>query len=201
MVTRRLKVPPLGSAAGFTNIPTTNFTGTLRAGQFPAITGDVTTSAGSLATTIGAGAVSYAKMQNVSASQLLLGRSSTGAGSPQEVPIGTALGWLGTTRGSVLEYGASGWTVLTPGTSGYVLTSQGPDADPAYLASTGGTAQTNNTVVAAGSNVTIGTNASGGVTTYTVNASEAAARKPQWGTNGAQPATDFMGCRGFQCPG
>jgi hypothetical protein len=172
-----------GSASGLTNMPTTGLTGTLLAGEFPALTGDVTTSAGSLATTIGAGAVSYAKIQNVSAGQLLLGRSSPGAGSPQEVPIGTALNWLGTTRGSILEYGASGWTILTPGTSGYVLTSQGPGTDPAYSANTGGAAQTNNTVVAAGSNVTVGTNASGGVTTYTVNSSGGSGSQTPWGGN------------------
>jgi hypothetical protein len=124
--------PPLGSAAGFTNIPAANFTGTLQAGQFPAITGDVTTKAGSLATSIAAGAVSYAKMQNISASQVLLGRSSAGAGSPQEVPVGTALGWLGTTRGDILEYGSSGWSVIGPANAGYPLLSQGSGADPAY---------------------------------------------------------------------
>lgn len=41
-----------GSGASLTSIPTTALTGTLQAAQFPALTGDVTTSAGSVATTV-----------------------------------------------------------------------------------------------------------------------------------------------------
>lgn len=59
--------------------------GTLPAGRFPALTGDVTTAAGALAATIAAAAVTYAKMQNVSASSRVLGRISAGAGSPEEL--------------------------------------------------------------------------------------------------------------------
>lgn len=39
---------------------------------------------------------------------------------------------FGSTRGSLLYRGASGWTAVTPGTSGYVLTSNGAGADPSY---------------------------------------------------------------------
>src|SRR5581483_2391468 len=46
-----------GSGASLTSIPATALTGTLQAAQFPALTGDVTTSSGSLATAIGAGKV------------------------------------------------------------------------------------------------------------------------------------------------
>jgi hypothetical protein len=45
---------------------------------------------------------------------------------------------IGSTRGSVLFRGASGWTILTPGTSTYVLTSNGSGADPSYQAGGGG---------------------------------------------------------------
>lgn len=48
-------------------------------------------------------------------------------------------GAIGSTRGSILYRGASGWAVLTPGTSGHVLTSQGAGADPQYAAVGGGT--------------------------------------------------------------
>jgi hypothetical protein len=72
-------------------------TGTLAAGRFPALTGDVTTSAGSLATTIANDAVSYAKMQNVSAASKLLGRGDSGSGDPQEITLGTNLSMSGTT--------------------------------------------------------------------------------------------------------
>jgi hypothetical protein len=46
--------------------------------------------------------------------------------------ISTALDLIGATRGSVLYRGAAGWSILAPGTSGYVLTSAGAGADPAW---------------------------------------------------------------------
>jgi outer membrane murein-binding lipoprotein Lpp len=51
----------------------------------PALTGDVTTSAGTVATTIAAGVVTYAKMQNISATARVLGRKTAGAGSTEEL--------------------------------------------------------------------------------------------------------------------
>lgn len=53
--------------------------------QRAALTGDVTASAGSNATTIANDAVTYAKMQNVSATDKLLGRSTSGAGDVEEI--------------------------------------------------------------------------------------------------------------------
>lgn len=53
--------------------------------QRSALTGDVTASAGSNATTIANDAVTYAKMQNVSATDKLLGRVSAGSGDVEEV--------------------------------------------------------------------------------------------------------------------
>ncbi len=51
----------------------------------PAHTGDVTNSAGSLALTIANDAVTYAKMQNVSATNRILGRITSGAGDAEEL--------------------------------------------------------------------------------------------------------------------
>jgi hypothetical protein len=48
--------------------------------------------------------------------------------------VSALLDIIGSTRGSVLERSAAGWVVLPPGTSGYVLTSNGAGADPAYAA-------------------------------------------------------------------
>lgn len=45
---------------------------------------------------------------------------------------------LGNTRGSVIIRGSTGWAMLTPGTDGYVLTSQGSGADPDWEAPSGG---------------------------------------------------------------
>lgn len=39
---------------------------------------------------------------------------------------------FGSTRGSVLIRGVSGWTILAPGTTGYALSSNGVGADPSY---------------------------------------------------------------------
>ncbi len=80
---------------------TTAASGTLQAAQMLALTGDVTNSAGAVATTIANNAittakiadtnVTYAKIQNVSATDKLLGRSTAGAGVVEEVPC-TATG-------------------------------------------------------------------------------------------------------------
>jgi len=53
--------------------------------QRAALTGDVTASAGSNSTTIANDAVTYAKMQNVSATDMILGRSTAGAGDVEEI--------------------------------------------------------------------------------------------------------------------
>lgn len=77
--------------------------------------------------------------------------------APDRLPIGSAhsalssdgtdVSWasisglldsIGSTRGQILYRGASGWAALSPGTSGDVLTSQGPGADPHYATGGGG---------------------------------------------------------------
>jgi hypothetical protein len=60
--------------------------------------GDITVSAAGTLWTIDNDVVTYAKMQNVSAASLLLGRGSAGgAGDPQEITLGTNLSMAGTT--------------------------------------------------------------------------------------------------------
>lgn len=58
--------------------------------QTSAFTGDVTKTAGGTALTIANDAVTYAKMQNVSATNKILGRSSAGAGDVQEITCTSA---------------------------------------------------------------------------------------------------------------
>jgi hypothetical protein len=82
--------------------------------------------------TIANDAVTYAKMQNISATQKALGRNTAGAGDTEEISASQILDWLGSTRGSILYRGASGWAILAPGTSAQVLTSNGAGADPSY---------------------------------------------------------------------
>lgn len=60
------------------------------------LSGDVTT-AGALTTTISNDAVTYSKMQNVTAASRLLGRGDSGSGDPQEITLGTNLSMSGTT--------------------------------------------------------------------------------------------------------
>lgn len=59
--------------------------------------GDITASSGGTVLTIDNQAVSYAKIQNVSAASKLLGRGDSGSGSVQEITLGTNLSMSGTT--------------------------------------------------------------------------------------------------------
>jgi hypothetical protein len=65
--------------------------GTVPAARMPAHTGDVTSSAGAVALTVANDAITYAKMQNVTATDRLLGRSTAGAGDVEEI-VCTAAG-------------------------------------------------------------------------------------------------------------
>lgn len=92
------------------SIVATQLTGTLQAGQFPALTGDVTTSAGSLATTIASGAVTYAKMQTFGAYKFIANNTGSTA-TPTEITFrdnGTqtyagTLAWSGTPPSGTLN--------------------------------------------------------------------------------------------------
>ena len=74
-------------------------------------------------------AITYAKMQDVSAQYRLLGRRSIGAGTTEEVTATQLFDWYGTTQGSLICRGSSSWAMLPPGTSGQVLMSGGAGAN------------------------------------------------------------------------
>lgn len=95
------------------------------AGGAIVLTGDVTgTGTSSIATTIANDAVTYAKIQNVSAASRLLGRGSAGgAGDVEELTLGTNLSMSGTTLN------ATGGGVSTIGT----INSQTKSADGAVI--------------------------------------------------------------------
>lgn len=85
--------------------------------QREALTGDVTASAGGATTTIANDAVTYAKMQNVSAGSKLLGRGNSGSGDVEEITLGSGLTMTGTTLSS------SGGSGITDGDKGDVTVS------------------------------------------------------------------------------
>jgi hypothetical protein len=74
--------------------------------------GDITVSGSGATYTIDNGAVTYAKMQNVSAVSKLLGRNSSTTGPPEEITLGSGLTMSGTT----LSVSAGGGNVSVSGT-------------------------------------------------------------------------------------
>jgi hypothetical protein len=103
-----------------------NLSGSVAAGQMPALSGAVTSSAGSTVTSFG----SYGP-------GAVLANPTGGSAPPSDYPLSVVIDVIGSTRGSLLYRGASGWTILAPAASGTVLTSNGVGADPSYQAVVG----------------------------------------------------------------
>lgn len=77
---------PAASGVNLTALNAANLaSGAVPAARMPAHTGDVTSSAGAVALTIANDAVTYAKMQNVSATSRILGRITAAAGDAEEL--------------------------------------------------------------------------------------------------------------------
>lgn len=85
--------------------------------------GDVTVSGSGTAIAIDAGAVTYAKMQDVSATQRVIGRNTAGSGDAEEVSLTQLLDWVGSAAdGDILYRSGGSWTRLGAGSDGQVLT-------------------------------------------------------------------------------
>jgi hypothetical protein len=81
-------------------------------------------------TVIADGAVTYAKIQDVSATSRILGRRTAGSGTTEECTLTQILDFIGSAaQGDVLYRGSSGWQRLATGTSGQFLKSGGAGAD------------------------------------------------------------------------
>ena len=95
--------------------------------------GDITVTASGATWTIDNTVVTYAKIQNISATSRLLGRKSSGAGSTEELTLSEVLDFIGSAaHGDLLYRGTSTWARLAAGTSGQYLKTLGAGADPAW---------------------------------------------------------------------
>lgn len=97
--------------------------------------GDITVGGSGTTLTIDNDAVTYAKMQNVSATSRILGRKTAAAGDTEECTLSEVLDFIGSAaQGDILYRGASAWTRLAAGTAGYLLSTNGAGANPSYIA-------------------------------------------------------------------
>ena len=82
---------------------------------------------------IDADAVTYAKIQNISAQYRLLGRKTPAAGDTEECTLSEVLDFIGSAaQGDILFRGAAGWQRLGAGTAGQNLQSGGAGADVSW---------------------------------------------------------------------
>jgi hypothetical protein len=99
--------------------------------------GDITVSASGATWTIDNDVVTYAKMQNVSATSRILGRKTASAGDAEECTLSEVLDFVGSAaQGDILYRGASAWARLAAGTSGQFLKTLGASANPTWAAAT-----------------------------------------------------------------
>jgi hypothetical protein len=140
--------------------------------QTSAFTGDVTKAAGGTSQTIANSAVTYAKIQDISAASRLLGRGAgAGAGVTQEIAIGTGLSMSGTTlsasaAGTVTSVDASGGTTGMSFSGGPVTTTGTLTLAGTLAVANGGTGAT----TAAGALTNLGAYPNSNPAGYTANA-------------------------------
>lgn len=118
---------------GVTVDTTTGDIAALAAGVSDGDKGDITVSASGATWTVDPGVITYAKLQDISATQRLLGRNTAGAGDAEEVTLTQLLDWIGSAaQGDLLYRGAASWARLGAGTSGQLLQTQGAGANPQW---------------------------------------------------------------------
>jgi hypothetical protein len=93
------------------------------------ITGGPITTTGTIG--LQSGGVTNAYLANM-ASGTVKANITGGSAAPTDATPSQVLDIIGSTRGSVLYRGGSGWTILTPGSSGQVFTANGTGSDPSW---------------------------------------------------------------------
>lgn len=122
---------------GATNITFTEFSS--GGGISDGDKGDITVSSSGTVFTIDNDVVTYAKMQNVSATSRILGRKTASAGDTEECTLSEVLDFIGSAaQGDILFRGAVGWQRLAAGSSGDFLKTLGAGADPEWDTIPGG---------------------------------------------------------------
>ena len=91
-------------------VPTTDLSGVLQAAQFPALSGDVTTVAGALATTIGANKVTNAMLAQVSTATFK-GRTTAATGNVEDLTVAQATALLNVFVGDAGAGGTKGLVI------------------------------------------------------------------------------------------
>lgn len=120
------------AAAG--GLASLDVSGYLPATQHPALTGDVTTPAGSVSTTIGSNVVTFAKFQQISTARLL-GRSTSGTGNVEQISLGSGLSLSGGVLDTAGGGGGSGTvTSVALSAPGFLSVSGSPVTSSGTLA-------------------------------------------------------------------
>jgi hypothetical protein len=124
------------SVAASGNVTGTNLSGSNTGDQAIVLSGDVSGSGSTgITTTIGANAVTYAKMQAISASSKLLGSSASGT-AVQEITLGSNLSMAGSTLNAAVASGSVTSVNADGGTTGFSFTG-GPITSSGTLSMTG----------------------------------------------------------------
>ncbi len=138
-------------------------TGTLAAARFGALTGDVTNTAGSYATTIANNAVTLAKFQQIS-TNTLLGRSTASTGNAEVITVGSGLSLSGGTLSATNTNAGTVTSVSVVSANGLAGTVANATTIPAITLSTSvsGMLKGNGTAISsatAGTDYSLGTSA------------------------------------------